>query len=146
MFDLSAQCKISYTRRSVSSDNQTSRSELKNKVIGKFFNQLQGVWISYERQLSSILYYISNESELKEKIRFKVVESLCLLRSGIETTCQYWFPLCFTHELFMHLRCNSSSTSLSVSLEFQIWENNENWGGGSEVFVVFECLESADAT
>ena len=44
---------ISYTR-SVSSDIQTLRSELKNEAIAEFFDQLRGVWISDETRLSSV--------------------------------------------------------------------------------------------
>ena len=39
---------ISYMRKTISSDIQTWRSELTNEAIAKFFNQLQGVWISGE--------------------------------------------------------------------------------------------------
>ena len=45
---------ISYTRRSVLSDIQTPRSELKNEVIAELFNQLRGVWISDETRLSRV--------------------------------------------------------------------------------------------
>ena len=66
-----------YTRRSVSSDIQTPRSELKNEAIAEFLNQLRGVWISDEARLSSVRYYISNESVFKERIGFKFDEILC---------------------------------------------------------------------
>ena len=67
---------ISYTM-SVSSDIRTPKSELKSEAIPKFFDQLRGVWISDETRLSSVRYYISNESVFKEKIGFKFDEILC---------------------------------------------------------------------
>ena len=41
-------------RRSVSSDIQTSRSVLKNKVIAKLFTKIRGGWKSDETRLSSV--------------------------------------------------------------------------------------------
>ena len=107
---------IPYTR-SVSSDIQTPRSEWKNEAIAEFFNQLRGVWISNETRLLSVWYYISNESLFKEKIGFKVVEILCSLRSYIQTTSWYWFPLCFAHELLRlwDIRIVVSTTSSITS-------------------------------
>ena len=68
---------ISYTRRIVSSDIQTPRSELKDEEVAEFFNQLRGVWIFDETRLSSVWHYIANESVFKEKIGFKFDEILC---------------------------------------------------------------------
>ena len=77
---------------------------MKSEAIAEFFHQLRGVWISDETGLSSVWYYISNKSVFKEKIGFKFDETLCQLRSDIQTTSRYWFSSCCAHELLTNLR------------------------------------------
>ena len=68
-----ALCTILRTR-SVSSDIQTPRRELKNEVIAEFFNLVRSVWTSDEIRLSSVWYYISNESVFNPFLHTVVVQ------------------------------------------------------------------------
>lgn len=73
--------------------------------MAKLFNQLLGIWKSDVTLRSSLSYYVRNECLFKDKIRFKIVETVCSSRSDILRRLGSGF-FYYTHAFRMSLRSN----------------------------------------